>query len=68
VQKDDEVIIISSAGVVLRTAVKAIKSAGRATRGVRIMHVADGDTVATLARMPAPPPAAEDQQNGKEEK
>jgi DNA gyrase subunit A len=68
VQKDDEVIIISSGGVVLRTAVKAIKSAGRATRGVRIMHVADGDTVATLARIPAPPPAAEDQQNGKEEK
>jgi DNA gyrase subunit A len=66
VQKSDEVTIISSAGVVLRTAVKDIKVASRATRGVRIMHMAEGDSVATLARIPAT--ADGSQENGKEEK
>jgi DNA gyrase subunit A len=66
VQKSDEVTIISSAGVVLRTAVKDIKQASRATRGVRIMHMAEGDSVATLARIPAA--ADGTQENGKEEK
>jgi DNA gyrase subunit A len=73
VQKDDEITIISAGGVVLRTAVKAIKQAGRATRGVRIMHVAEDDSVATLARVPAAGlaadgAAADAQQNGKQEK
>jgi DNA gyrase subunit A len=66
VQKSDEVTIISSAGVVLRTAVKDIKQASRATRGVRIMHMAEGDSVATLARIPAV--ADGSQENGKEDK
>lgn len=52
VQKEDEVTIISSAGVVLRTAVNAIREASRATRGVRIMQVAEEDAIATLARIP----------------
>lgn len=68
VQKADEVTIISSSGVVLRTAVKAIKQAGRATRGVRIMHIAMGDSVAALARIPAVGGVDAAQENGKEEK
>jgi DNA gyrase subunit A len=70
VQKSDEVTVISAAGVVLRTAVKDIKVAGRATRGVRIMNIADGDSVATLARISADllkAPAAPGE-NGKSEK
>ena len=51
VQPADEVTIISTGGVVLRTKVKDIKQAGRATRGVRLMNVASGDSVATLARI-----------------
>ncbi len=66
VQKSDEVTIISSAGVVLRTAVKDIKQASRATRGVRIMHMAEGDSVATLARIPAATDTT--QQDGRQEK
>jgi len=70
VQKSDEVTIISSGGVVLRTAVKDIKQAGRPTRGVRVMHLAEGDSVATLARIPAigSNRSAPSQENGKEEK
>ncbi|MCW5878932.1 MAG: DNA gyrase subunit A [Anaerolineales bacterium] len=53
VQAADEVTIISTNGVVLRTRVKEIKQAGRATRGVRLMNLAEGDSVATLARIAA---------------
>lgn len=69
VQKTDEVTVISSAGVVLRTAVKDIKLAGRATRGVHVMHLAEGDSVATLARISAElTKPTNSQENGKEEK
>jgi DNA gyrase subunit A len=50
VQEADDLTIISSNGVVLRTKVKQISQAGRATRGVRIMDIKEGDTVASLAR------------------
>ncbi|MBX3048677.1 MAG: DNA gyrase subunit A [Anaerolineales bacterium] len=53
VQAADEVTIISTNGVVLRTRVKEIKQASRATRGVRLMNLAEGDSVATLARIAA---------------
>ncbi|MCW5876308.1 MAG: DNA gyrase subunit A [Anaerolineales bacterium] len=53
VQAADEVTLISTNGVVLRTRVKEIKQAGRSTRGVRLMNLAEGDSVATLARIAA---------------
>jgi DNA gyrase subunit A len=68
VQKEDEVTIISSGGVVLRTKVRDIKQAGRATRGVRLMNLASGDSVATVARISAADlmKAGISQENGKE--
>jgi len=51
VQEADDLTIISSNGVVLRTNVKQISQAGRATRGVRIMDIKEGDSVASLARI-----------------
>jgi DNA gyrase subunit A len=70
VQAADEVTIISTGGVVLRTKVKDIKQAGRATRGVRLMNVASGDSVATLARIAEADlkRVGASQENGKEEK
>lgn len=70
VQSADEVTLISAAGVVLRTRVQEIKQAGRATRGVRLMNLAEGDSVATLARISAADlkRAGVFQENGKEEK
>jgi len=43
-----EVIMISSKGQAIRVAVKEIPTLGRATQGVRIMRLADGDTVASI--------------------
>jgi DNA gyrase subunit A len=37
--------------VVLRTKVNQIKQAGRATRGVRLIGLKEGDSVASLARI-----------------
>ncbi len=53
VQNSDEVSLISSGGIVIRLAVEEISIQGRATRGVAIMHLEKGDSVAAMARIPA---------------
>jgi len=45
----NEVIIISTAGQTIRLGLKDIPELGRATQGVRIMRLNEGDTVASLA-------------------
>jgi DNA gyrase subunit A len=47
------VTIITANGMVLRTKVKDVKQAGRATRGVHLMEVKEGDRVASIARIAA---------------
>ncbi len=49
VDKGDEVTLISAKGMVLRTPVENITRQGRATRGVRVMKLKKGDSVASLA-------------------
>jgi len=51
VSEEDEVTFISAEGMVLRITVKDISSMGRATRGVVVMKLSKGDTVASLARI-----------------
>ncbi|MDZ4158161.1 MAG: DNA gyrase C-terminal beta-propeller domain-containing protein, partial [Anaerolineaceae bacterium] len=53
VQPEDEVTLITTAGMVLRLKVKAISIGGRATRGFRLMNLHKGDSVVALARMAA---------------
>jgi DNA gyrase subunit A len=53
VQPADDVTIITRGGIALRTRVKEIKQAGRATRGVRLIDLEKGDKVASLARVSA---------------
>jgi DNA gyrase subunit A len=50
---DDIITLISSHGIVMRTKVDTIAQFGRATRGVRVMNIQEGDTVAALARIAA---------------
>jgi DNA gyrase subunit A len=51
VQVADHLTMISSNGVVLRTKVKEISESGRATRGVKLMNLGNGDSVASIARI-----------------
>lgn len=46
---EDEVIIISRRGQVIRMNVRGISIIGRSTQGVRIMRMADGDSIASVA-------------------
>lgn len=56
VQESDEITLISAAGIVLRTKVASIPVQGRATQGVRIMDLNEGDSIAAIARIPAEKP------------
>jgi DNA gyrase subunit A len=53
VQEADDLTIISSGGVVLRTQVRNIRQAGRATRGVLLIGLQKDESVASLARVTA---------------
>lgn len=49
VANDDELLIISNDGVIIRTPVKDISQLGRSTQGVRVMNIAEGDKVTSVA-------------------
>ncbi len=46
---DDELLLISTSGVVIRMAVREIASQGRDATGVRVMNLGEGDAVAAVA-------------------
>ncbi|MCS7061229.1 MAG: DNA gyrase subunit A [Anaerolineae bacterium] len=51
VQPTDQITLISASGVVLRQRVSEIPQSGRTTRGLRLMKLRDGDSVASVARL-----------------
>jgi DNA gyrase subunit A len=46
---EDELLLISTSGVVIRTSVREIASQGRDATGVRVMNLGEGDAVAAVA-------------------
>ena len=46
---DDEILLVSTGGVVIRTAVREIAAQGRDATGVRVMNLDEGHTVAAVA-------------------
>jgi DNA gyrase subunit A len=48
---EDEIIVVSSAGVMMRTSVRQIAAQGRDATGVRVMNLDDGQTVAAVAKV-----------------
>jgi DNA gyrase subunit A len=53
VNENDDLTIISSGGIVLRTKVKQIAKTGRATMGVRVIDLKKGETVGSVANFSA---------------
>ena len=49
VKPDDEIMVISSKGIVIRTRVFEIRETGRAAQGVRVMKIEEGDMVIDAA-------------------
>ncbi len=52
-QESDEITLISSAGIVLRMKAANVSIQGRATQGVKVMVLDEGDSLAAVARIPA---------------
>jgi DNA gyrase subunit A len=51
VENDDELMLITQQGKVLRMDTKDIRPIGRATQGVRLIEIDDQDQVVSLARL-----------------
>ena len=53
VTDDNDLMIINRSGLTIRTAVGQIRLAGRATQGVRIINLREGDAIASVMAVPA---------------
>ena len=53
VTDDNDLMIINRSGLTIRTAVEQIRLAGRATQGVRIINLREGDAIASVMAVPA---------------
>jgi DNA gyrase subunit A len=51
VHTDDEIMLIGTSGVLIRTRVKEIREMGRATQGVTLMNMGEGEKLAGLSRI-----------------
>lgn len=61
VTDSDELVIISTQGMVIRQAVKEMRVMGRNTSGVRVIRLSEGDSIADIAKV-----VPEDDSNGDE--
>jgi DNA gyrase subunit A len=51
VEPDDQVMLVTDAGQLIRTSVHDVRIAGRSTRGVRLFRVAEDEHVVSVARV-----------------
>jgi DNA gyrase subunit A len=49
VTDENDLMIINRSGLTIRMAVADIKVAGRATQGVRLINIKDGDSIAAIS-------------------
>ena len=59
VSDDDELMLITQQGKILRMASKDIRSIGRATQGVRLIDIEGDDRAVSIARLAESEEAAE---------
>jgi DNA gyrase subunit A len=51
VTEDDEVMLISDGGTLVRTSIKEISQVGRAAQGVRLINLSDSEKLSSIARV-----------------
>jgi len=51
VHPDDEVMLISTGGVLIRTPVNSIREMSRSTQGVTLINLSDGEKLAGIERV-----------------
>jgi DNA gyrase subunit A len=59
VGEDDEIMLITTGGVLIRTRVSEIREAGRSTQGVRLINLDEGEALAGLEKI-----VENDEENG----
>jgi DNA gyrase subunit A len=52
VSEQEDLMVITSSGIIMRTSITGISRYGRYARGVRLINLGDQDHVATVARVP----------------
>ena len=57
---DDEIMLITTGGVLIRTRIAELRDMGRATQGVRLINLGDGEKLAGLEKIVEP----DDEENG----
>ena len=60
---EDEIMIITRGGVIIRSPVSQIRTTGRIAQGVRLVNLDEGDVVTAVARV-VPDEEGEDGENG----
>ena len=63
VTDDNDLMIINRSGLTIRTSVSQIRVAGRATQGVRIINLREGDAIASVMAVPASEDAEQPEEN-----
>ena len=52
VDLDDDIILISDDGIIIRIEAQSVRICARPSKGVRVMKLAEGSRVITMARAP----------------
>ncbi len=68
VSDNDELVIITNGGMVIRQGVKKIRVMGRATQGVKLINLKEGDSIADVARVVAEDDTPKNSNNSDDEK
>ena len=63
VHPEEDLLLITDDGTIIRTPVDDIRICGRATQGVRLMRVAEGSRIVAVARAEKEEEAAEEEIN-----
>jgi DNA gyrase subunit A len=66
VNVEDEIMLIGTGGVLIRTRVKEIREMGRTAQGVTLMNVEKGEKLAGLSRIAEPGDEETDEEQGQE--
>ncbi len=54
VRKEDEIMLITTGGVLIRTTVKSIRESGRSTQGVTLINLGEGEKLSGIERIDEP--------------
>ncbi|MBB3110927.1 DNA gyrase subunit A [Paenibacillus phyllosphaerae] len=64
VQSDEDLMIMTSSGTMIRTSMDGINTMGRNTVGVKLIHIREDDAVATVTRVARSEEEATDEEEG----